>query len=366
VKTDFAVSEQTSQTKAISTAMKQYLQKKRSHDEFIAKERSEFELGKKHLANMMGMSSERMTQQDIDKAIDYLFPSGLLHEGARPVMKPPEEIFPKPKDAEFDEDGRPFHTFFYCVTPNYVQTMYEIVDHLESLTFFGDRMSKQNRKPDPDMVLDEGTLASTVWLDKAQVEKMLAEEIRQTQYDNLIRALERLLEHPFSYRLKTYIFKFRSAISSHTIKQVIPQPEIGDDGRAYVEFVGQRKNAMAHVRVTKPGTGNFSISHVDFPSISTDISYFNCINERYQILFPLQFTNLTNSVDIECKVGKGGVSAQAGAIRYSLAMCLRSFVNEQTVEEMHVSGLLTQNIKVRERKKPGLAGARRAYTWLKR
>ncbi len=62
----------------------------------------------------------------------------------------------------------------------------------------------------------------------------------------------------------------------------------------------------------------------------------------------------------------GGVSAQAGAIRYALAMCLRSFVNEQTVEEMHVSGLLTQNIKVRERKKPGLEGARRAYTWLKR
>jgi len=62
----------------------------------------------------------------------------------------------------------------------------------------------------------------------------------------------------------------------------------------------------------------------------------------------------------------GGMSAQAGAIRYALAKCLRSFVNENTVEEMQVLGLLTQNIRVRERKKPGLEGARRAYTWLKR
>ena len=31
----------------------------------IAKERSEFELGKKHLANMMGMEANAMTQEDI-------------------------------------------------------------------------------------------------------------------------------------------------------------------------------------------------------------------------------------------------------------------------------------------------------------
>ena len=59
---------------------------------FIAKERSEFELGKKHLANMMGMTYETMTQQDVDTAIDYLFPSGLTYKDARPHMKPPEEV----------------------------------------------------------------------------------------------------------------------------------------------------------------------------------------------------------------------------------------------------------------------------------
>ena len=78
--------------KPMSSAMKFYLERKRAHDSFIAKERSEFELGKKHLANMMGMNYEAMTQEDVDKAIEYLFPSGLYDEEARPKMKPPEEV----------------------------------------------------------------------------------------------------------------------------------------------------------------------------------------------------------------------------------------------------------------------------------
>ena len=78
--------------KPLSSAMKFYLERKRAHDTFIAKERSEFELGKKHLANMMGMNYEAMTQEDVDKAIEYLFPSGLYDEEARPKMKPPEEV----------------------------------------------------------------------------------------------------------------------------------------------------------------------------------------------------------------------------------------------------------------------------------
>jgi small subunit ribosomal protein S9 len=76
----------------MSSSMKFYLAKKKQHDAFIASERSEFELGKKHLANMMGMDYDEMTQEDVDKAIDYLFPSGLYDPEARPKMKPPEEV----------------------------------------------------------------------------------------------------------------------------------------------------------------------------------------------------------------------------------------------------------------------------------
>lgn len=60
-------------------------------------------------------------------------------EEARPVMKPPEEIFPKQKDVEFDLEGRPFHPFFYTLKPNFNQAIFTIRDHIEGVTIFGDR-----------------------------------------------------------------------------------------------------------------------------------------------------------------------------------------------------------------------------------
>ena len=83
-------------------------------------------------------------------------------------------------------------------------------------------------------------------------------------------------------------------------------------------------------------------------------------------MYPLQFTNLLGLVDVECVVDAGGPASQAGAIRYALAMCLRSFTDETIIEEMKVCGLLTQDVRVRERKKFGQEGARRKYTWKKR
>ena len=58
------------------------------------------------------------------KAIEYLFPSGLFEPKARPMMKPPEEIFPPRKAAEFDESGRPHHFLFYTGKPNLFQLLY--------------------------------------------------------------------------------------------------------------------------------------------------------------------------------------------------------------------------------------------------
>lgn len=98
-------SEIATKDKKPSRMMQYYLDQRRQHDEFIAQERSEFELGKKHLANMMGMEANKMTQEDIDQAIEYLFPSGLQEPEARPMMKPPEIVFPQKKSTEFDFDG---------------------------------------------------------------------------------------------------------------------------------------------------------------------------------------------------------------------------------------------------------------------
>ena len=137
--------------RGMSSAMKMYLQRKREHDMFISKERAEFEVGKQHLAAMMGLDAANLDQEDIDRSIEYLFPSGLAPE-ARPSMRPPEEVFPRQKEAEFDVEGRPFHPFFYTLKPHFQESVYRMREHLEAVTIFGDRLRRQGKGPDPEQV----------------------------------------------------------------------------------------------------------------------------------------------------------------------------------------------------------------------
>jgi small subunit ribosomal protein S9 len=110
----------------------------------MKKQSTDFEIGKRHLANIMSMDADTMSQEDIDvsnslwihlcvllknrlvfqKAIEFLFPSGLYEPLARPIMKPPELVFPPKKAAEFDESGRPHHSLFYTLNPNFYQLVH--------------------------------------------------------------------------------------------------------------------------------------------------------------------------------------------------------------------------------------------------
>jgi small subunit ribosomal protein S9 len=47
-------------------------------------------------------------------------------------------------------------------------------------------------------------------------------------------------------------------------------------------------------------------------------------------------------VDVEATISGGGCSGQAGAMRYAIAMCLRSFVEKSVIDDMKIVGLLTQ------------------------
>lgn len=113
-----------------------------------------------------------------------------------------------------------------------------------------------------------------------------------------------------------------------------------------------------------------------------------------QLMSPLQFTDMLGKVDIVANVQGGGYSGQSGAIRWGIAMGLRSFLDEDAVERMRlgmsagsiilalrhflastekntysiflVAGLLQRDYRTKERKKPGQEGARRKYTWKKR
>ena len=47
-------------------------------------------------------------------------------------------------------------------------------------------------------------------------------------------------------------------------------------------------------------------------------------------------------VDVDATVRGGGPTGQSGAIRYGIAMCLRTFVDKKMADDMKLCGLLTQ------------------------
>lgn len=337
--------------------MRAYLERAREHDEFMKRQTFEYEIGKRHLANMMGEDAATFTQKDVDRAIEYLFPSGIYDPAARPLMKPPEEIFPSRKAAEFDEAGRPHHFLFYTGKPNFYKLLYDVVEYIEDLYQFEDKVIRKKATPDPNATL---TMDGSVWIPKEQLENILVESLTDLEYDNFKSAMDRLVSLPYSYKYRDFIEKFKKSLATQKFALEIPKPSYDDKGRAFITVHEcLRKKARGDVTIRSPGTGKITIN-------GKDITYFEDNQSREQVLFPLVFTGLHKQVDVVCNVQGGGPSGQSGAIRWGISWGLRSFVNEEMLKKMQVAGLLTRDHRRRERKKPGQPGARKKKTWKKR
>lgn len=346
-----------SRKKKISKAMKAYLERAKEHDEFMKRQQFEYNIGKRHLANMMGEDPETFTQKDVDRAIEYLFPSGIYDPAARPLMKPPEEVFPARKAAEFDEAGRPHHFLFYTGKPNFFKLLYDAAENIQMLYKYEDKVIRKKEVPDPNASLD---LNNSTWLTKDQLEQVLVEGVNDLEYDNFKLVMERLVSLPYSYKCKEFIEKFRKPLATQRFALEIPKPSYDENGCAFVTtYECLRKKARGDVTIKSPGTGKITIN-------GQDITYFEDTQSREQVIFPMIFTGMQDKVDVIANIEGGGPSGQSGAIRWGIAWGLRSFVDKSMLEAMQVAGLLTRDHRRRERKKPGQPGARKKPTWKKR
>ncbi|XP_022708462.1 28S ribosomal protein S9, mitochondrial-like isoform X1 [Varroa jacobsoni] len=370
----------------ISRAMQVYLDRARKHEDFLKKQGEEFDLGKRHLANMMGWDPDNITQEDIDKAIAYLLPSGLYEPRARPMMKPPEDVFPREKAAEFDYSGRPFNYLFYTGKANFYCLLHDAVAELNKLNKREVRMVQLGYRYASEKC--QMSSRGTRWVTKAELEELLVETLTGENYEYFVRTMTRLMEHPYSLEAQEFLSNLRRSQVSSVAQQVIEPVKHDEQGNPYVEARGTRKSAIAKVVVYGNGTGRVMVNGLSINE------YFAEIKDRIQIMFPLQFAGLLNKVDVNAtiflkkseyvegekaqlteqelqklrkpvRLGEGSM-AEAGAIRLAIARALCSFVSEQETETMRLAGLLTQDPRIRERKKPGQMGARRKYTWLKR
>ena len=130
------------------------------------------------------------------------------------------------------------------------------------------------------------------------------------------------------------------------------------DSKPYFYGTGRRKHSVARVRMY-PGTGKITINGRDIDD------YFGLETLKLIVRQPMEITNTLGRFDIVCTVAGGGVSGQAGAIRHGIARALLQNGDEMR-PILKKAGYLTRDPRMKERKKYGLKGARRAPQFSKR
>jgi small subunit ribosomal protein S9 len=121
---------------------------------------------------------------------------------------------------------------------------------------------------------------------------------------------------------------------------------------------GRRKTSVARVRI-RPGKGKISINKREIDE------FFKIEQDRRAVLAPLEQCEVLGKVDVVILVHGGGTTGQAGACMQGIARALLKYDSDLN-EKLREKNFLSRDARMKERKKPGLRGARRGTQFSKR
>jgi small subunit ribosomal protein S9 len=121
---------------------------------------------------------------------------------------------------------------------------------------------------------------------------------------------------------------------------------------------GRRKTSTARVFL-RPGSGTITVNRREFAN------FFPTAVLRTEIQQPLRLTETADKFDVLATVAGGGIAGQAGAVRLGISRALCEY-NIDLRPALKKEGLLTRDARAKERKKYGLAGARKRFQFSKR
>jgi small subunit ribosomal protein S9 len=121
---------------------------------------------------------------------------------------------------------------------------------------------------------------------------------------------------------------------------------------------GRRKTAVARVRI-REGKGNVVINKKPMDE------YFTRPQDRLNVVAALERTGKRDAVDVFIRVSGSGNTGQAGACKLGIARALVTFDSEVEAS-LREANMLTRDGRMKERKKYGLRGARKATQFSKR
>jgi small subunit ribosomal protein S9 len=125
---------------------------------------------------------------------------------------------------------------------------------------------------------------------------------------------------------------------------------------------GKRKTSIARVYL-RPGKGEVTLYVNKKPRPFNE--FFSLESHKHIIKQPLRLTETENKFDIFIRVDGGGATGQSEAIRLGISRALIEF-NRELRGTLKQAGLLTRDARIKERKKYGLLGARKAPQYHKR
>ncbi|CAK7297983.1 28S ribosomal protein S9, mitochondrial [Vulpes lagopus] len=170
--------------------------------DFIKKQIEEFNIGKRHLANMMGEDPETFTQEDIDEAYGKLL------------------------EVEKRQN------------------------QLQAKGLFSEKTKTKD-------------LIDSRWLIKEELEEMLVEKLSDQDYAQFIRLLERLLTLHCGSE-EEFVQRFRRSVTIQSKKQLIEPVQYDEQGMAFSTSKGKRKSAKAEAIVYGHGSGRIKVNGIDY------------------------------------------------------------------------------------------------------
>ncbi|CAI2347915.1 unnamed protein product [Caenorhabditis sp. 36 PRJEB53466] len=373
-----SVPDSDSSARKIGKALEVYLKNSQKHVAMMEKHRAEFETGRRHLAKMMSLDIHELDQKAIDRAIEYLFPSGLTDPNARPVMRPPDEILPKFQRFTFDNEGRPEGSRFYTLSPKIYGLMSEIGVKTQSvMKFYDEHVGSRSANPSD---LEPANLSGSQWMTADRMKKKLSEKFSPELYGQIIIAFEHLASLPGSAIEQNFLMEFREPMTATTGSKLfgpaIPDVQIcALTNRRFAQVTTHCKDTRADVTVTDAGKGVFNVDGLGLHD-------FRHLMAREILLAPMIISQTLGRFDVKATTScvsnslpeapnkeilnrSGGMSSLPRAVRHGTALCIAA-LQPDVAEPLRLAGLLTLDPRKKERSKVNQPGARAKWIWKRR
>ncbi|MBB5635610.1 small subunit ribosomal protein S9 [Pedobacter cryoconitis] len=121
---------------------------------------------------------------------------------------------------------------------------------------------------------------------------------------------------------------------------------------------GRRKTAVARIYM-KEGNGTITVNSKDHKV------YFPTLPLQYIVNQSFEVSELIGQYDVQVNVAGGGIKGQAEAVRLAIAKAIVE-IDAEKKPALRAKGLMTRDMRMVERKKPGRKKARKKFQFSKR